>query len=311
MGVLALDKPLGLTSHDVVTRVRRALGTRRVGHSGTLDPLATGVLVVATGQSTKLVQFLTTDSKDYVALVSLGGSTPTLDAEGPLLDSAPVPKLGAAAVEGALASLRGRQRQRPPAYSAVRVGGVRAYAAARAGEALELPERDVSVGRLELLAAIPSAREAANLRFGPTPGGWGLVASGRALPLPAPLGDFPTLVLFASVSAGTYLRSLARDLGRRLGAPAHLAGLTRTRVGRFRLEDAVSLDAAANARPATDLEALDLPRLELDEGGARAALDGKRLPSAHRGLVVLAREGRLVAVAEGDGERLRVRRAWA
>jgi len=310
MPVIAVDKPLGLTSHDVVNRARRARETRRVGHTGTLDPLATGVLVLCVDDSTKLVQFMEHDTKDYLAWISLGGGTPTLDAEGPLEEVADVPLPDGALVRAVLAGFVGPQQQVPPQYSAIQLGGVRAYAVARAGGKLELPARDVVIHALELLGIFPRVQDAPRT-FSPTADGWAPDPGGRAFTLPGPLGEFPTLLVRARVGSGTYLRSLARDVGAALGVPAHLAGLVRTRAGRYDLADAVSLEALAHAEGLPDLAALDFPSIEADERLARELRQGKRPRHPAQGRHVVTLEGELVAVVDGDGEALRVVRAWA
>ncbi|MBB5233165.1 tRNA pseudouridine(55) synthase TruB [Deinococcus budaensis] len=310
MPVIAVDKPLGLTSHDVVSRARRARGTRRVGHTGTLDPLATGVLVLCVDDSTKLVQFMEADSKDYLAWISLGAGTPTLDAEGPLDEVVAVAPPDEAQVRDVLAAFLGPQQQVPPQYSAIQVGGVRAYAVARAGGALDLPARAVVMHSLELLGSFPRVQDAPRT-FSPTAQGWAPDPGGRTFTLPAPLGEFPTLLVRARVGSGTYLRSLARDVGAALGVPAHLAGLVRTRVGRYDLADAVMVEDLAGAEGLPDLAALDFPRIEADERLARELRQGKRPRHVARGRHVVTLAGALVAVVDGDGEALRVVRAWA
>ena len=262
MPVIAVDKPLNLTSHDVVNRARRALGTKRVGHTGTLDPLATGVLVLCVNDSTKVVQFMERDRKSYLAWISLGAGTPTLDAEGPVDETAAVPPLTEARVREVLAGFLGPQKQVPPQYSALQVGGVRAYAVARAGGSLDLPARDIVIHDLDLLGVYDRVQDAPRT-FDPQ--SWTPAAEGLTFPLPEPLGEYPTLLLRAHVGSGTYLRSLARDLGAALGVPAHLGGLVRTRAGRYSLRDAVSLDDLAGAPVTPDLDALDFPRIEADE----------------------------------------------
>ncbi|ACO45737.1 tRNA pseudouridine(55) synthase TruB [Deinococcus deserti] len=310
MPVLAVDKPLNLTSHDVVNRARRARGTRRVGHTGTLDPLATGVLVLCVDDSTKVVQFMEHDSKDYLAWVSLGAGTPTLDAEGPVDATAPVPPLDEDHIRGMLTTFCGPQQQIPPQYSAIQLGGQRAYAVARAGGTLELPARNIVIHSLDLLRVYPSVQAAPRM-FSATPEGWSPDPQGQAFSLPEPLGEFPTLLLRASVGSGTYLRSLARDLGAALGVPAHLAGLVRTRVGRYDLSGAVSLEDLAEAPGIPDLEALDFPRIQASERLALELRQGKRPRHTAQGRHVVTLEGQLVAVVDGDGEQLKVVRAWA
>ncbi len=295
MGIFIINKPLGLTSFDVVARARKFLGTRRIGHTGTLDPLATGVLVLCTDSSTKLVQFLETDSKDYLAFVSLGASTATLDAEGPILETTVVPEFGVEKIENTLAQFRGSQLQMPPAYSAIHVNGQRAYDLARAGKEVKLAARPVTISKLELQVSIANMQEAKKF-------------SDAALP--ASLGEFPTLVLSCTVSAGTYIRSLARDIGAALGVPAHLAGLVRTRVGKFHLTDACEPEALTNSKPLDDLVALDLEQIELNANQAKDVRDGKRMAHTQAGRFVLTHAGALVAIADCDGETLKVVRVW-
>ncbi|WP_102124997.1 tRNA pseudouridine(55) synthase TruB [Deinococcus planocerae] len=310
MPVIAVDKPLRLTSHDVVNRARRARGTRRVGHTGTLDPLATGVLVLCVDDSTKVVQFMEADSKDYLAWISLGAGTPTLDAEGPLGEVVEVAPPTEAEVTSVLAGFLGPQTQVPPQYSAVQVGGKRAYAVARSGGELDLPARNVVIHSLELLGVYPSVEDSPHT-FSRGEAGWTPDPEGRTFTLPPPLGHFPTLLVRARVGSGTYLRSLARDLGAALGVPAHLAGLVRTRVGRYDLADAVSVENLAEAEGISDLAALDFPRIEADERLARELRQGKRPTHEAVGRHVVTLDGTLVAVVDGDGEALRVVRAWA
>ena len=209
--LIAIDKPAGMTSHDVVSRVRRAVGEKRVGHAGTLDPAATGVLVVGIGQATKLLGLLTLDRKGYDATFQLGAETTTDDAEGEATRTAPVPDelLDYMRAKAEVLSLRGEQDQVPPSFSAVSVGGRRAYDAARAGEELELSARRIRVYDARLLSVDAGA------------GSW---------------------ELSLDVSKGTYVRSLARDLGRRLGCRAHVSALRRTFSGPVTLADCMTLE---------------------------------------------------------------------
>ncbi|PNY82366.1 tRNA pseudouridine(55) synthase TruB [Deinococcus koreensis] len=310
MPVIAVDKPLHLTSHDVVNRARRLRGTKRVGHTGTLDPLATGVLVLCVDESTKLVQFMEADTKDYLAWISLGAGTPTLDAEGPVDETADVPELDAERISSVLDTFTGPQQQVPPQYSAIQVGGVRAYAVARAGGVIDLPARSVVIHDLTLLGQSARMQDAPRT-FAPTAQGWTPAQTGVTFTLPEPLGEFPTLLVRARVGSGTYLRSLARDVGAALGVPAHLAGLVRTRVGRHGLEGAVALDDLPGAPGLGDLEALEFPRLEATPGLALELRQGKRPAHPALGRQVVTLDGALVAVVDGDGERLKVVRAWA
>lgn len=311
MPLYPVDKPLGLTSFDVVARARRILNLKKIGHTGTLDPLATGVLILCVGDSTKLVQFLTADRKDYLAFVALGASTVTLDAEGPILEQvshAPLPTTEA--LEQALKPLRGPQLQIPPQYSALQVGGKRAYDVARGGGELELPARPVTVYQLEHLGTLNSMDEARGLRFSAGEVGWNLSLEGRSFDFPPALGDFPILMFRTSVSSGTYLRSIARDLGEALGIPAHLAGLVRTSAGRFDLGQTSALENLAQAQPVNELEALDLPRLEVDAQVARELREGKKPESPLEGRFLVLHGGQLVAVVDALEGRMKSLRVW-
>jgi tRNA pseudouridine55 synthase len=246
-GVLVVDKPSGPTSHDVVGRVRRALGTRRVGHTGTLDPLASGVLPLVIGQATRLAQFLVSDQKEYLADLRFGFATTTYDAAG--TPDGPEAEVDLAALEAALDGFRGTFLQMPPAFSAKKVDGTRAYELARAGQTPELRAAEVTV---HLLEVVDRGEQSARLRV--------------------------------SCSSGFYVRTLAHELGRRLGCGAHLAGLRRTRAGAFRIDDAVPLiavetDGAAAAREIIPLEdlLLSMPAAVLTEEGARRARHGNRI----------------------------------
>jgi tRNA pseudouridine55 synthase len=271
-GLLLVDKPAGMTSHDVVLAARRAFGESRIGHAGTLDPVATGLLVLLLGRATRLLPYLDGVPKEYEASIMLGSETETDDLHGAVVRTAPAPN--DAAIAAAIATLTGPLEQTPPAYSAKRVAGRRAYDAARAGVALELAPASV-----EVFAWRNVSRD----------------------------GD----VLRATIEcgAGTYVRALARDLGRLTGSAAHLAALRRTRSGPFRVDDAVSLDAlrdgSAELRPA--LDALPaLPRISLDEPDAERVLRGiavPRLDDAPRAALVDARSGMLLALAEAAGDR--------
>lgn len=238
--LIAVNKPLGLSSHDVVNRVRRAVGERHVGHAGTLDPAASGVLVVGIGQATKLLGMLTLDRKGYVARIEFGSATDTDDAEGEVTKTAPVPPelSDPAFAAEALRGLLGEQDQVPPAYSAISVNGRRAYAMARDGQRVELAPRRVTVHDAALVSVEPGEKCVWTCAF--------------------------------DVSKGTYVRSLARDLGERMGTCAHLCGLVRTSAGAVRLADCLTLDELAEggaslaARRCLDPAALlGLPRRDL------------------------------------------------
>jgi len=210
-GVLVLDKPAGPTSHDVVALARRLTGTRRIGHGGTLDPFAHGVLPLFLGGATRLVEYHLGDRKEYRATICFGASSTTDDLDGELTPTSG-PILSASTVEAGLRAFRGEIRQRPPAFSAVQVGGRRSYALAREGVAPNLAERTVTIHALDLVA-------------------WNSDDPER-----------PIAVVDVSCSAGTYIRALARDLGAAVGSAAYLGALVRTASGSFRLRDAVTLD---------------------------------------------------------------------
>jgi len=315
--VFAVDKPLGLTSHDVVARARRALGTRRVGHAGTLDPLATGVLVVLADEATKLAPFMSGAQKHYLAWVALGVDTATLDAEGPIVAQADAGHVDEAAVRAAFPAFLALSEQLPPAFSAVQQGGERAYAAARRGQALDLPPRPAAYHALELLALLPPGAPRARALL-PAADGWrpaGTDDDGAegavALALPDALADAPVAVVRLTVAAGTYVRAFARDLGAALGVGAHLAGLVRTAAGAAELGQAVPLAALADATPLDPLALLPFPRVSLDAALARAVRDGKRPIASWSGRATLiGPDGGLVAIADAVEGRVRTVRVW-
>ena len=229
-GVLPIDKPLGWTSFDVVAVARRALGAKRVGHGGTLDPLATGLLPLLVGSATKFADRLHTASKVYAALVRFGSETTTDDREGAVTRDAPIPALSEPELDAALDAFRGLISQVPPAFAAVKVAGRRAYSRARGGETLELAARPVTIERLAIASWEP-----------------------------------PSLRLLVVCSTGTYIRSLARDLGRSTGTAAHLGGLRRLAVGALTLDDAMTVDALRGTPAAARLLQADDRILPLAE----------------------------------------------
>ena len=291
-GVLVLAKPPGPTSHDVVALARRLTGTRRIGHGGTLDPFAAGVLPLFLGGATRLVEYHLGDRKGYRATICFGASSTTDDLDGELTP-VPGPALESAAVEAALGAFRGEIRQRPPAYSAIQVGGRRAYAMAREGTPAELAERTVTIHELELVA-------------------WNSDDPAR-----------PIAIVDVSCSAGTYIRAIARDLGAALGSAAYLGALSRTASGPFRLADAVSLDTlrAAATEGEGALKALllpvdagleDMPAVHLapeeiaDAAMGRFVRPAAGLSSAAPGVPIrlLDATGTLVGIGAVDGKRI-------
>jgi len=282
-GLVVVDKPAGMTSHDVVGRCRRVFSTRRVGHAGTLDPMATGVLVIGVDRATKILGLLTAASKSYAATIRLGQTTSTEDAEGELLQNVSAGHVTDAAIAAAIAGLKGEIEQVPSAVSAIRVDGRRAYRLAREGHAVELPARPVRIDRFELLAA---RREVEG----------GIDVSGVI--------DVDVEV---DCSSGTYIRALARDLGAALGVGGHLTALRRTRVGRFGLDQARSLDDLTE-RPRLNWtldEAclLLFPRRDLSAEEAEATGNGRPLsPAGIDGVYAAAdADGRVIALLRDEG----------
>jgi tRNA pseudouridine55 synthase len=284
-GLVVVDKPAGMTSHDVVARCRRIFSTRRVGHAGTLDPMATGVLVIGVDRATKILGLLTAASKSYEATIRLGQTTSTEDAEGELLQSVSAGHVTEAAIAAAMAGLRGDIEQVPSAVSAIKVDGRRAYRLIREGHAVELEARPVRIDRFEMLAA----------RRGSDGGDGG--------------DEVIDVDVEVDCSSGTYIRALARDLGDALAVGGHLTSLRRTRVGRFGLDQARSLDDLAE-RPRLNWtldEAclLMFPRRDLTAAEARAAGNGRSLaPAAIDGVYAASDpDGRVIALLRDEGPR--------
>jgi tRNA pseudouridine55 synthase len=266
-GLVLVDKPADWTSHDVVARIRRLARTRKVGHAGTLDPMATGVLVVGVGRATRLLGHLALADKSYDATVRLGVTTTTDDAQGEVVEQRPV-EVPDEQIAGALGPLRGEIRQVPSAVSAIKVDGKRAYARVRAGERVELAARPVTVHELTL-------RERR--------------------------GD--ELDLHVRCSSGTYVRALARDLGAALGVGAHLTRLRRTKVGAYDLAQSATLDQLAESfqvLPLADAVAAGFPTRDVDEEDARRLRHGIRLsPSGRPGPIgVFGPDRTLLALVE-------------
>jgi tRNA pseudouridine55 synthase len=285
-GVAVVDKPRGISSHTVVAQARRLFGRKDIGHAGTLDPMATGVLLVLVGQATKLSGYLTADVKRYAAEVTFGRATDSLDADGQTTLEAPVDpaQLTADAVEAALAAERARTQQTPPAVSAIKVAGERSYALVRKGEAPELPPRPVQVLELVVTDVTP-----------------------------------PRLRCEVLVSKGYYVRSLARDLGEHLGLPAHLSSLRRLASGPFRIDQSCSwpateppaliglADAACAVLPACRLKEEAVVRAR--QGKLLALEDFESLPDGAAHAAWLSPNGELVAIGAASGE-LKVQRGF-
>jgi len=285
-GLLIVDKPAGWTSHDVVARCRRLCGTRKVGHAGTLDPMATGVLVLGVNRATRLLTFLVGCDKAYTATIRLGQSTITDDAEGEITASHDVSALTAEEVERGVAALTGRIAQVPSAVSAIKVDGQRSYARVRAGQDVVLPARKVTVSRFDILDQRTKKVHGHQV--------W----------------DLDVIV---EVSSGTYIRALARDLGAALGVGGHLTALRRTRVGRFGLDDAhtlADLEMASETDAIPVIELADAARAsfavrELTAAEATAVGYGQRIASQPGGndqpVAGFAPDGHLVAMLDESG----------
>jgi tRNA pseudouridine55 synthase len=287
-GILNINKAVGMTSHDVVAKVRRLLKQKRVGHTGTLDPLASGVLPICVGQATRVAEYLSESGKAYLAEIVFGAVTDTCDAEGTIIRTADASQLTLAQIEAALPHFLGEQMQVPPRYSAIKLKGQPAYRLARAGEEVALEPRPVTIYHLAIQTWQP-----------------------------------PRLTLAVECSKGTYIRSLAYDLGERLGCGAYLAALTRTRSGPFTLSESITLEqlarAVENDNLAAYLHPIDsaiqhLPALYLDAATTVSVLHGNafrlpasnsELPTPDQPIRVYAPDGQLLAIAAWDARQER------
>ncbi len=309
MPIFNINKALGLSSHDVVSRTRRLLNTKKVGHAGTLDPLATGVLVILVDEATKLSQFLIGSDKHYLAYVSFGASTPTLDAEGPIEKTSDASKLRIQDIEIAAQKFLELKEQLPPNYSAIKKAGVKAYDAARRGESLDLPKRAVAYYELRLLDFAANRDLLAN-SFSKTDGVWQTDNNGIQIDLPTSLGNQPTALFHLKVKAGTYIRSFARDLGLELKQEAHLSGLVRTKAASLELDDSIRLEQMPNTSGQTAISTLPYPIIELDAEKARRIKLGQRLKVDFEGRVGLVHNNELVAIAENINDKMKLLRVW-
>jgi len=272
-GILLVDKPQGITSHDVVARTRKLIGTRKVGHAGTLDPMATGLLILGVNAATRLLTFIVGLEKQYVATIRLGEASSTDDAEGelqPRADAAALANITDAAIAASAARLTGHILQRPSSVSAIKVDGKRAYALVREGETVELAERPVTVDSFDIL----QTRR----------------------------GDRIDLDVRVECSSGTYIRALARDLGETLGVGGHLTALRRTKIGPFDVANAMPLDETLSTSmlaPATVAASL-YPRLDLSAAESTDLAHGKRIPVDGTSGVraAIAPDGRLVGLID-------------
>ncbi|NBR65442.1 MAG: tRNA pseudouridine(55) synthase TruB [Micrococcales bacterium] len=278
-GLLLVDKPAGMTSHDVVAKVRKLAGTRKVGHAGTLDPMATGLLVLGLESATKLLTFIVGADKTYEATIRLGSATVTDDREGDVLSQATseeLAKVSDSDILKEIATLRGDIQQVPSQVSAIKVDGERAYAKVRAGEEVQLKARAVNIAQFQVIGAIRHSHNAIDLD------------------------------VVIDCSSGTYIRALARDLGAALGVGGHLTELRRTRVGGFKVVDALEL---SNAQPnylplipAIDAASGCLPVLEIAESDGLALRQGKRIKGHVDSPTAVTCGAVLVGVVESAGE---------
>lgn len=279
-GVVVLDKPAGWTSHQVVARIRRIAGTRKVGHAGTLDPMATGVLVIGIGRATRLLGYLSLTNKTYEATIRLGIATVTDDAEGAVTSTGGARELTDGQIEVALAELRGEQLQVPSAVSAIKINGVRSYAKVRSGQDVDLQPRPVIIDKFEVL----DHRD--------------LEVDG------VPVVDLDVIV---ECSSGTYVRALARDLGTSLGTGGHLTALRRIRVGRFTLEQAQTIDEAERGLwivPLEDVVCSHFATLTVNETQADDIRHGRRLLGVtlpDRTTALLEQTGSFLALYRQEG----------
>jgi tRNA pseudouridine55 synthase len=270
-GLVIVDKPAGVTSHDVVSRVRRLAGTRKVGHAGTLDPMATGVLVLGVNRATRLLGHLTLTEKSYDATIRLGAATTTDDAEGEVVSTAPVGGLDEGLIRSALASYVGEIEQVPTAVSAIKVDGRRAYQRVREGEDVQLVARSVTVHELEVHRVRPA-------------------------------GELVEVDLSVRCSSGTYIRAIARDLGRDLGVGGHLGALRRTAVGSFTLDDTRTLEQLAEEftmLPIAEAARATFPSRDLGEAQSGDVRHGRQIDADLEGLTALfAPDGEFLALYE-------------
>ncbi|WP_406269686.1 tRNA pseudouridine(55) synthase TruB [Actinacidiphila glaucinigra] len=285
-GLVIVDKPGGMTSHDVVARLRRLAGTRRVGHAGTLDPMATGVLVIGVEKATRLLGHLALTRKEYEATIRLGQSTITDDAEGEVTASVPAGAVTREAIDAGIVPLTGAIMQVPSKVSAIKVNGVRSYARVRGGEDFELPARPVTVSAF-------AVRDVRHVRLDG--------------------GDVVDVDVTVECSSGTYIRALARDLGAGLGVGGHLTALRRTRVGPYGADIARTLEQLTEAfavLPIAEAAAAAFPRWDVDDRQARLLGNGVRLDAPPSlGAVptaVFGPEGELLALVEGREGQARI-----
>ena len=273
--LVLIDKQPGWTSHDVVAKLRGILGTRKIGHAGTLDPMATGLLVLGVDGGTKLLQFISGSDKQYIATIRLGAATHTDDAEGEIISTASVAGVTLEQIDAEIAKLTGPITQIPSSVSAIKVDGKRAYDLVRDGKEVELKGRSVTVSQFKRTSEIRS------------------------------VGDYLDFDVVVDCSSGTYIRALARDIGNALNVGGHLTMLRRTKIGNFDLENATEIDKPPVAIPLREAVLKLFPAIELTYDQARDIVHGKRIELASEGMVAAMWNGDLLAVLEPAGSQLK------
>ncbi len=267
-GVVLIDKPTGMTSHDVVAQLRKKLSEKKIGHAGTLDPFASGLLVMGIGSGTKLLHHLFGLDKQYLATIRLGQATTTDDLEGDVVSEASAKSVSMEQIKEEIKNLTGSIQQVPSSVSAIKIQGKRAYDLARAGEEVVIPARSVEVYHFQ-----PTSE----LRM---------------------VGDFVEFDVTVDCSSGTYIRALARDLGTALGVGGHLRALRRTRIGEFSIADATSIESVGDFKPLLDVARKLFPVVELSSSQAQDIVHGKRLTLENDGNLAASFEGKLLAILE-------------
>ena len=274
-GIALIDKQQGFTSHDVVAKLRKQLGTKKIGHAGTLDPMATGLLLLGVNSGTKLMQFLSGLDKSYSATIRLGAASSTDDAEGQLGETRNASKISKSQIESELKKLRGEIEQVPSSVSAIKVDGKRAYELARKGEEVVLKSRRVSISRVEVIGEL------------------------RAV------GEFLDLDVEVDCSSGTYIRALARDLGEALEVGGHLTALRREKIGTFDVSSASAISEDVELIPNGEVLSKLMPEVQLSHQQEIDLRHGKRLDVKIPGLAFATSAGNLVAVVEPAGNQLK------
>jgi tRNA pseudouridine55 synthase len=273
--LVLIDKQQGWTSHDVVAKLRGILGTRKIGHAGTLDPMATGLLVLGVDGGTKLLQFISGSDKQYLATIRLGAATHTDDAEGEILSSASALSVTQEQIDAEIAKLTGEITQVPSSVSAIKVDGKRAYDLVREGQEVELKGRQVTVFNFQRTSD------------------------------PRHVGEYVDFDVLVDCSSGTYIRALARDIGAALGVGGHLTELRRTKIGSFDLANATEIDNPPVVIPLSEAVLKLFPAIELTEGQAQDIVHGKRITSEANGIIAATWNSELLAVLEPVGTQLK------